>query len=63
MGYWLMETEPHDYSWSQLVEDGLATWEGVHNVAVNSFETLRWQVHAATGSGASCAALTAAGVW
>ena len=31
MGYWLMETEPHDYSWSQLVEDGLATWEGVHN--------------------------------
>jgi Uma2 family endonuclease len=32
-------------------------------VAVNSFETLRWQVHAATGSGASCAALTAAGVW
>jgi predicted RNA-binding protein with PUA-like domain len=31
MAYWLMKTEPHDYSWSQLVEDGLATWDGVHN--------------------------------
>jgi predicted RNA-binding protein with PUA-like domain len=31
MAYWLMKTEPHDYSWPQLVEDGIATWDGVHN--------------------------------
>ncbi len=31
MAYWLMKTEPGDYSWSQLVEDGIATWDGVHN--------------------------------
>jgi predicted RNA-binding protein with PUA-like domain len=31
MAYWLMKTEPEDYSWSQLVEDGIATWDGVHN--------------------------------
>jgi predicted RNA-binding protein with PUA-like domain len=33
MAYWLMKTEPGDYSWSQLVEDGIATWDGVHNHA------------------------------
>jgi predicted RNA-binding protein with PUA-like domain len=31
MAYWLMKTEPGDYSWQQLVEDGLARWDGVHN--------------------------------
>jgi predicted RNA-binding protein with PUA-like domain len=31
MAYWLMKTEPGDYSWAQLVEDGLAVWDGVHN--------------------------------
>ena len=31
MAYWLMKTEPEDYSWPQLVEDGIATWDGVHN--------------------------------
>ena len=31
MAYWLMKTEPDDYSWAQLVEDGIATWDGVHN--------------------------------
>jgi len=35
----------------------------VADVAVNSRETPRCGFHAATGSGASCAALTAAGVW
>jgi transposase-like protein len=32
-------------------------------VAVHSYETRALRVHAAAGSGASCAALTAAGVW
>jgi predicted RNA-binding protein with PUA-like domain len=31
MAYWLMKTEPEDYSWEQLVEDGVARWDGVHN--------------------------------
>jgi predicted RNA-binding protein with PUA-like domain len=31
MAYWLMKTEPGDYRWAQLVEDGIATWDGVHN--------------------------------
>ena len=31
MAYWLMKTEPEDYGWDQLVADGIATWDGVHN--------------------------------
>jgi predicted RNA-binding protein with PUA-like domain len=31
MAYWLMKTEPDDYTWAQLVEDGIARWDGVHN--------------------------------
>ena len=31
MAHWLMKTEPEDYSWAQLVADGIATWDGVHN--------------------------------
>ena len=28
MAYWLMKTEPADYSWEQLVKDGVAVWDG-----------------------------------
>lgn len=31
MAHWLMKTEPGDYSWQQLVADGRAVWDGVHN--------------------------------
>lgn len=31
MAYWLMKTEPDDYSWEQLVKDGVAVWDGVRN--------------------------------
>jgi predicted RNA-binding protein with PUA-like domain len=31
MAYWLMKTEPGDYTWEQLVADGVAQWDGVHN--------------------------------
>lgn len=31
MAYWLMKTEPHDYSWEALIEDGVAAWDGVRN--------------------------------
>ena len=31
MAHWLMKTEPGDYSWAQLAEDGVAVWDGVRN--------------------------------
>ena len=29
--YWLMKSEPHKYSWAQLVKDGKTYWDGVRN--------------------------------
>lgn len=31
MQYWLLKTEPDDYSWEDLVRDKSATWDGVAN--------------------------------
>ena len=31
MAYWLMKTEPDDYSWDRLVADGKTEWSGVRN--------------------------------
>ena len=31
MAHWLMKSEPGDYAWEDLVRDGRATWDGVHN--------------------------------
>jgi len=31
MAYWLMKAEPDDYSWDDLVRDGVAEWDGIHN--------------------------------
>jgi predicted RNA-binding protein with PUA-like domain len=31
MAHWLMKTEPEDYSWERLVEDGETEWSGVRN--------------------------------
>ena len=31
MAYWLMKTEPDDYSWDRLVADGETEWSGVRN--------------------------------
>jgi predicted RNA-binding protein with PUA-like domain len=33
MAYWLMKSEPHVYSWSDLVRDGATKWDGVRNNA------------------------------
>ena len=27
--YWLMKSEPHVYSWENLVDDGSTHWDGV----------------------------------
>jgi predicted RNA-binding protein with PUA-like domain len=29
--YWLVKSEPSTFSWSQLVQDGKAVWDGVRN--------------------------------
>ena len=29
--YWLMKSEPHVYSWENLVDDGSTHWDGVRN--------------------------------
>ncbi len=31
INYWLMKSEPHVYSWEQLVSDGSTHWDGVRN--------------------------------
>jgi predicted RNA-binding protein with PUA-like domain len=33
MVYWLMKSEPHVYSWDDLVRDGSTDWDGVRNNA------------------------------
>jgi predicted RNA-binding protein with PUA-like domain len=31
MAYWLLKTEPQDYSWADLAQDGRTVWNGVKN--------------------------------
>ena len=31
MTYWLLKTEPQDYSWADLAQDGRTVWNGVKN--------------------------------
>ncbi len=31
MAYWLLKTEPGDWSWDDQVKDGSAEWDGVRN--------------------------------
>ncbi|HEY1606612.1 MAG TPA: EVE domain-containing protein [Allosphingosinicella sp.] len=33
MAYWLMKSEPHSFSWDDLVRDGGTEWDGVRNPA------------------------------
>lgn len=33
MAHWLMKSEPHVYSWDDLVRDGGTEWDGVRNNA------------------------------
>ncbi len=36
MNYWLVKSEPHKYSWQQLVKDKKTTWDGVRNYAARN---------------------------
>jgi predicted RNA-binding protein with PUA-like domain len=31
MAYWLVKSEPHKYSWDDMVRDGRTIWDGVRN--------------------------------
>jgi predicted RNA-binding protein with PUA-like domain len=33
MAFWLLKTEPSEYSWDDLIRDGRAVWDGVTNAA------------------------------
>ncbi|MEP6784913.1 MAG: EVE domain-containing protein [Sphingomonadales bacterium] len=37
MAYWLVKSEPHKYSWDDMVRDGRTVWDGVrnHTAAIN----------------------------
>lgn len=37
MAYWLLKSEPHKYSWADLLRDGRTYWDGVrnHQAAIN----------------------------
>ena len=42
MAYWLMKTEPDDYSWDRLVDEGETEWTGVRNhQAARNMRTMR----------------------
>jgi predicted RNA-binding protein with PUA-like domain len=36
MAYWLVKSEPHTYSWEQLLKDKKTMWEGVRNYAARN---------------------------
>ena len=35
--YWLFKTEPESYSWDDLVDDGVAEWDGVRNFQARAY--------------------------
>lgn len=42
MGYWLLKTEPDEYSYSDLERDGKTVWDGVtNNLALKNLRSIR----------------------
>lgn len=40
--YWILKTEPGDYSWDDLVRDGRTPWDGVRNYqARNNLQAMK----------------------
>lgn len=37
MQYWLMKSEPGEYSWAMLEKDGTTAWDGVRNYQAQNF--------------------------
>lgn len=42
MAYWLMKAEPDDYTYADLVRDGVAEWDGIHShQAANNMRAMK----------------------
>jgi predicted RNA-binding protein with PUA-like domain len=42
MAYWLIKSEPSNYSWQQFQKDGKTSWDGVRNYAArNHLQAMR----------------------
>lgn len=42
MDYWLLKTEPGEFSWDDLVEEGESVWDGVKNpVALKNLSSMK----------------------
>jgi len=42
MNYWLLKTEPEEYSWDMLIRDGIGHWDGVRNhMAANNLRAMK----------------------
>lgn len=42
MHYWLVKSEPHQYSWEQFLKDGRTFWDGVRNYqARNNLQAMK----------------------
>ncbi len=42
MSYWLIKSEPSNYSWQQFQKDGKTSWDGVRNYAArNHLQAMR----------------------
>ena len=42
MAYWLMKSEPGNWSWDDQVKDGVAEWDGVRNYqAANNMKAMK----------------------
>ena len=42
MKYWLLKTEPNDFSWQKMEKEHVAPWDGVHNYqAQNNMKVMK----------------------
>jgi predicted RNA-binding protein with PUA-like domain len=42
MSYWLIKSEPYEYSWQQLLKEGRTYWDGVRNYqARNNLQAMK----------------------
>ena len=37
MNYWLLKSEPQSYSWNNLEQDRITTWDGVRNYQARNY--------------------------
>lgn len=37
MKYWLLKTEPHEFSWQQQIDNKTTAWDGVRNYQARNF--------------------------